>query len=59
MGISYPTVRSRLDAVITALGYKVEPLPEDDRVKGRRKEILDAVSRGEMSAQEALKLLKR
>ncbi len=59
MGISYPTVRNRLDGVITALGYKIEPQPEEEKVNTKRKEILDAVSRGEMSAQEALKLLKK
>lgn len=58
MGISYPTVRSRLDDVIRALGYKVEP-DEAEIAKGqRRKEILEALSAGEITSDEAIKMLK-
>jgi len=62
LGISYPTVRGRLDAVIEALGYRVEPVAveETKAVKlTRRKEILDALNRGEMTSEEAVKLLKQ
>lgn len=61
LGISYPTVRGRLDAVLEALGYKVEPaaVEETNRVKqSRRKEILDQLNKGEITAEEAVKLLK-
>lgn len=61
LGISYPTVRGRLDAVIEALGFRVEPAvaEETKSVKqSRRKEILDALNRGELSSEEALKQLK-
>lgn len=53
LGISYPTVRSRLDAIIEALGYRVER--EEDQ---RRKEILEAVNKGEISSEEAVRLLR-
>ncbi|KGK86216.1 hypothetical protein DP73_17105 [Desulfosporosinus sp. HMP52] len=60
LGISYPTVRSRLDSVIEALGYGAEKGKESDYEKSksseeslRRQEILEALERGEISAQEA------
>ena len=60
LGISYPTVRGRLDTVIQALGFPVERDREDEaEVAGRRKEILDSLSKGELSADEAVKLLKQ
>lgn len=61
LGISYPTVRSRLDSVIEALGYRVDPAQADETNRAkltRRKEILDALNRGELSSEEAIKMLK-
>jgi len=61
LGISYPTVRARLDAILTALGYRVDPeeAEEISEVRQRkRKEILDALSRGEITSEEALKRLR-
>lgn len=60
LGISYPTVRGRLDAVIRALGYAVEQGPTDDeRTAEKRREVLDALSRGELTAQEAVTRLRQ
>lgn len=53
MGISYPTVRNKLEELIRGLGYTVDEGP-----KVNKKEILDKVSSGEISAEEAIKLLK-
>lgn len=61
LGISYPTVRGRLEAALEALGYKSDPGAAEEISKGRqskRKEILDALNRGEISSEEALKQLK-
>lgn len=61
LGISYPTVRGRLDSVIEALGYRVEPSAADETNRAkltRRKEILDALNRGEISSEDAVKQLK-
>lgn len=60
LGISYPTVRGRLDGVIGALGYKVERDKEKDAAVSakRRREILEALDRGEISAGEAIQQLK-
>jgi hypothetical protein len=52
LDISYPTVRNKLEEVIGALGYKVE-----QKEAANRKEILDKLSKGEISKEEALKLL--
>ena len=52
LGISYPTVRSRLDRVVASLG-----LGQDERVRSR-KEILAALERDEMTPEEAVHALK-
>lgn len=52
-GVSYPTVRNRLDKVIAALR---DEIAKTRKVKGT---ILDAVDRGAMDADEAAKLIKR
>ncbi|SNX52802.1 DUF2089 domain-containing protein [Thermoanaerobacterium sp. RBIITD] len=53
LGISYPTIRTKLDNLIIALGYKVEERPTVNK-----KEVLERLEIGEITAQEALKLLK-
>ncbi|MHB0884451.1 MAG: DUF2089 family protein [Bacillota bacterium] len=58
LGISYPTVRGRLEAVIQALGYRAEPIPEDPGGASRRREVLEALKSGRISAEDAVKLLK-
>ena len=56
LGISYPTVRSRLDAVIRALGF---PSPaEPDREAERRKEILRELAEGKIAPDDAATLLE-
>jgi hypothetical protein len=60
LGISYPTVRGRLEAVIESLGYRPEPIPKTDpEVARKRKEVLDALNKGEITAEEAVALLKK
>lgn len=59
LGISYPTVRSRLEAVIESLGYRVENKPADDEeTAARRKNVLESLGRGEITAEQALKMLR-
>ncbi len=53
LSISYPTVRNKLDEVITALGYQVD----QQKTCTNRKEILEKLSQGQISKDEALKLL--
>lgn len=56
LGISYPTVRSRLDAVIRALGFPSQAEP--DRESERRKEILRELAEGRIAADDAANLLE-
>jgi len=52
LGISYPTVRGRLDRAIQALGFA-----EQDAA-GRRRAILDALDRKELAPEEAIEALR-
>jgi len=56
LGLSYPTVRNRLNDVIRALGY--EARAEATVSAERRKAILEQVQAGEIAAEEAVELLK-
>lgn len=58
LGISYPTVRSRLDGAIQALGYRVEKVDAQEE-KERRQEILAALEKGEITPQEATRQLRK
>ena len=54
LGVSYTTARTRMDEIVSALGYT----PPPDRGAERRA-ILQRVESGEISADEALRLLQR
>jgi hypothetical protein len=56
LGISYPTVVARLNEVITALGYEARPAEEE--ATEMRKQILDELSEGRISASEAAQRLR-
>ncbi len=61
LGISYPTVRGKLDSVIRALGYEVsvkETQQEKEIKEFARNEILDRLSKGEITAKEATEKIK-
>ena len=51
MGISYPTVRARLDEVIVALGYQINTENENE-------EVLRMLKSGEITREEAMRRLK-
>lgn len=54
LGISYPTVRAKLDEVVAALGYTVtksKDLPDS-------KDIIDMLEKGEITAEQAINMLK-
>lgn len=59
LGISYPTVRARLDALLQAL--EITPVKEEEAarrataesLKAERNRILDQLERGEISPEEA------
>ncbi|MGB9780019.1 DUF2089 domain-containing protein [Caldanaerobacter sp.] len=53
LNLSYPTIRNKLDNLIAALGYEVERRPVVDK-----KEVLRKLEEGEITVDEAIKLLK-
>ena len=67
LGISYPTVRSRVEALVRALGFgprdgdapttEVETEDEPEAKLGRQ-EILERLARHEIGADEAAELMK-
>ena len=56
LGISYPTVRSRLDDVVRALGYEVQA--EKKAESSQRQGILEQLARGEISSEQAFSILQ-
>jgi hypothetical protein len=58
LNLSYPAVRARLSDVIKAMGYEVG-MPEDKGVTDEvRQQILSDLNCGELTAEEALELLR-
>jgi hypothetical protein len=63
LGISYPTVVARLNELIAALGFDVQPETAEDGAGTadrtvRRQEILDQLAEGKLSAGEAAQRLR-
>jgi hypothetical protein len=58
MGLSYPAVRARLTEVIQALGYEVGPGDGERLSDEERQEILNQLSEGKISADEAVQMLQ-
>lgn len=61
LDISYPTVVSRLTEVVRALGFETGDDAAEGRRGGaddRRRDVLERLNRGELSAKDALRLLE-
>ncbi len=56
LGVSYPTVKNRLDEAIRALGYEAEN--DGEKQPADRMEILERLNKGEITVDEAVELLK-
>src|SRR5690348_17914665 len=56
LGISYPTVRGRVDSLIRALGFPSQAEP--DKETERRKEILRELAEGRIKPDDAASLLE-
>jgi hypothetical protein len=54
LGISYPTVKGKLDSLIDALGYNSEATYSPNK----NKDVLERLDNGEISPEEAIELLK-
>lgn len=61
LNISYPTVKARLEALLQALGLAAvgDVKAEEADMQNRRKSILDALERGDITAEEAAEALRR
>lgn len=53
LGISYPTVRAKLDEVLSVLGYAEVKKPTVSS-----KEVIDMLEKGEITAQQAVNMIK-
>ncbi|WP_025784578.1 DUF2089 domain-containing protein [Sporosarcina sp. D27] len=53
LGVSYPTVRGKLNEVVSALGFADKKSDLDD------KNVIDMLDKGEISLDEALKTIKK
>lgn len=69
LGLSYPTVRNKLSAALAALGFTeeveskseaghVEEEGSDPEMLQRRRNVLEALARGDIRAEEAAELLR-
>lgn len=58
LGISYPTVRNRLEGVVQSLGFKSEKseIKPRDEIHNR---VLEALEKGEIDPREAIEQLKK
>jgi hypothetical protein len=58
-GVSYPTIKNRLNKIGSQLSFvEIEQGSETDSPPHARSEVLDRLSRGELSVAEALERLK-
>jgi len=61
LGVSYPTVRARLDEVLDAIGYqdggRSTRETSDDAATRNRRAILEQLSAGKISAEDAMRAL--
>ena len=55
LGLSYPTVRARLDSLLASLGYTAE---ESEDLADQRREILEALEAGSLTPDEAIAQLE-
>jgi hypothetical protein len=59
LGISYPTARNKLDALLLALGLAPIPQPqENEQIAHQQREILDMLEQGQITAEEAARKLR-
>lgn len=60
LGVSYPTVRGRLNAVLKELGFETDEESRDaEETSQARQEVLTRLEQGTVSVAEAVELLKK
>ncbi len=58
MGVSYPTLRNRLHDIIRALGYEPGRDEAPEISDEKRRAVLEQLDAGQISAEEAMRLLQ-
>ena len=59
-GVSYPTIKNRLNKIGSQLSFvEIEQGPEAETTAPTRGDVLDRVSRGELTVAQALEQLKQ
>jgi hypothetical protein len=59
-GVSYPTIKNRLNKIGSQLSFvEIEQGPDAESAVPSRSEVLDRVSRGELTVAQALEQLKQ
>ena len=59
-GVSYPTIKNRLNRIGSQLSFvEIEQGPDGETPGPTRSEVLDRLSRGELSVAQALEQLKQ
>jgi hypothetical protein len=59
-GVSYPTIKNRLNKIGSQLSFvEIEQGPESESPARTRREVLDRVSRGELTVAQALEQLRK
>ena len=58
LGVSYPTVRSRLNEIITTMGYELPGSEPVELTPDERRRVLDDLAAGRINPKEAMELLK-
>ena len=59
LGISYPTVRSRLNEIILAMGYELPGSEAGEELSAEeRRQVLDDLAAGRITSEEAVELLR-
>jgi hypothetical protein len=58
LGLSYPTIRNRLHDVIRTLGYEPGKEESVEVTEDRRRQILEDLDNGKISADAAMRILR-
>lgn len=59
LGLSYPTVRARLEEAFAAAGFGHEARAAEEDLRSKRQEVIGSLERGEISAGEAVEKLRQ
>jgi len=58
LGLSYPTIRARFEALLKVLGYEYQNIPETGPSPEEKEAVLTALEKGQISAAEAAEQLR-